>query len=412
MTPIEYPITPAYLDRAPENLIRLYSALGSVYLEDMVSRLVDPKQEPEGLEASIKRMRILGYDTTVLEEYVETVYGLAETEIDRIMTDCSDLNSYYYGIIHAEMDLSYSTYAIQAELDAIRAQTKGEILNLTRSLGFAIRDTSGQLRWGTPAETYQRALDRAELSVWRGEESLQVALRESIRDLTDSGLQWVDYETGHRNRVDVAVRRAVVTGLSQMSATYAQEAAQTLQTDLWEITAHIGARDVCRDPLRPWQDHKSWQGKWYSERSDSAYPSIYEICGLGEVDGLMGANCRHLMHPVIEGVSQRTYTDEELEQIDPDPIEYEGTEYSAYQARQYQRQIETAIRAVKRRLLAYKESGDETQYAISAAKYQRLTNKYTEFCKAANLTRRDDRCTLWQFGPSDHRDAIKAIKLP
>lgn len=40
------------------------------------------------------------------------------------------------------------------------------------------------------------------------------------------------------------------------------------------------------------------------------YPDLHDATGYGEVDGAEGANCRHWRNVWIEGVSERTYTDE------------------------------------------------------------------------------------------------------
>ncbi len=57
-----------------------------------------------------------------------------------------------------------------------------------------------------------------------------------------------------------------------------------LETDLYEVTAHRGARD--KDKPHVWSNHKRWQGKVYATKDGSKYPNIYKVCGLGQVDGL------------------------------------------------------------------------------------------------------------------------------
>ena len=67
------------------------------------------------------------------------------------------------------------------------------------------------------------------------------------------------------------------------------------------------------------------------------YPDFVEKCGYGSVTGIGGANCRHSFWPFIEGVSERTYTDSELEAMKPEnrpKIKFEGREYDDYQATQ------------------------------------------------------------------------------
>ena len=180
-----------------------------------------------------------------------------------------------------------------------------------------------------------------------------------------------------------------------------------MQTPYFEVTAHKGARD--KDGPAGWENHKAWQGKVYSIRTGDIYPSIYAVCGLGDVTGLEGANCRHRRFPFIEGISERTYTDEQLRNIDNPPFTFQGRKYSAYEATQEQRRTETALRRVKRRLIAEKAAGDEESYVADAARYQELNRYYQTFTKAAGLRSQIERSFIPDFGPKEAREAAKAL---
>ena len=200
----------------------------------------------------------------------------------------------------------------------------------------------------------------------------------------------VDYESGHRDHVDVAARRAVMTGVSQLCSKYTEKAAEYLETPYYEVSAHAGARDV---PGRsPWSSHKEWQGKVYSTRSGDIYPNIYEVCGLGSVDGLEGANCRHRRNVWVDGVSERTYTDDQLSHIDDGlGCTFEGKTYTAYEATQEQRKVERTIRKLKREKTAYNAAGLTDEEQAVNIKLRRLNAKYKAFSKAAGLPEQRER---------------------
>lgn len=105
--------------------------------------------------------------------------------------------------------------------------------------------------------------------------------------------------SGHSNRIDVAVRRAVLTGLNQLTGQVQETNAEKLGAEKFEVTWHSTARPT----------HQPWQGRVYTKEE------LVSVCGLGEVDGLKGANCRHDYFPFIEGISERVYTDEQLEEM-------------------------------------------------------------------------------------------------
>lgn len=124
------------------------------------------------------------------------------------------------------------------------------------------------------------------------------------------------------------------------------------------------------------------------------YPDFVEKCGYGSVTGIGGANCRHSFHPYIEGVSERTYTDSELEAMKPEnrpKIEFEGRKYDDYQATQKQRQIERTIRKLKRRKVAFEAAGLTEEAQAANIRLRRLNQKYKAFSKAAGLPEQRER---------------------
>lgn len=124
------------------------------------------------------------------------------------------------------------------------------------------------------------------------------------------------------------------------------------------------------------------------------YPDFVQTCGLGSVTGIGGANCRHSYWPFIEGVSQRTYTDEELEEIDPPPFLFEGKTYTQYEATQKQRQIERTIRRLKRERAAYRAAGLKEEETAASARIRRLDEEYRAFSKAADLPQQRERMNV------------------
>lgn len=108
------------------------------------------------------------------------------------------------------------------------------------------------------------------------------------------------------------------------------------------------------------------------------------MCGLGAVGGLEGANCRHRRFPWVEGVSERTYTDEQLAHIDDGlGCTFDGKTYTAYEATQMQRRIERTIRKQKRLKNAYSVAGLEEDATAANIKLRRLNAKYKAFSAAA-----------------------------
>lgn len=407
-----YPINPEYLANLPSGIVRLYEWLEEYIIHAICERLNVGQANETALEL-IRQLQRGGFPLSQIEAQIKQVLGISQAELDALYDDAIAKNNEFYGEAYDKAGLvleDVRTEQFIEDIEAIRRQTHGTMKNLTQSMGFGMRGMDGNIVVCNAQEAYQRILDKALIKAMSGTESYTEAIRGGIRELTDSGLvtvEWLNEDGGvyHRNRADVSVRRAVMTGAVQISAQYTEQAAEDLDTPYREVSAHSGARDKGTG----WQNHKAWQGRVYSMRSGDKYPSIYAVCGLGEVDGLEGVNCRHIHFPFIDGVSERTYTDEELENIDKPPFKYQGREYSAYEATQKQREIERALRNIKRRLVGYKAAGDTDAYTAAAARFRALDKEYTAFSKAAGLREQRDRAQIEEFGWREAKEAWKAL---
>lgn len=384
----KYPFTPELLDALPEELAELYRGLEDTLLMEICSRMKLRDELNEVTVQDIKALRSHGIDLKEIEKAIRKTSGISEATLNALLDDVVERNQKYYTEL---IDLAHitqpETLVSVEDTWAIYEQTKQTLRNITRSMGFLVDAGRTML---PPAKAYQWALDAATLKVESGAISYGQAIKEAVRELASGGLRVVDYESGHRDHVDVAARRAVMTGVSQLCSKYTEQAAEYLETPYYEVSAHAGARDV---PGRsPWSSHKEWQGKVYSTRSGDIYPNIYEVCGLGAVDGLEGANCRHRRNVWVEGVSERTYTDEQLEHIDDGlGCTFDGKTYTAYEATQEQRKVERTIRKLKREKTAYNAAGLTDEEQAVNIRLRRLNAKYKAFSKAAGLPEQRER---------------------
>lgn len=375
-----YPFTPELLDALPEELAELFRALEITLLEEICSRLKAADKLNEVTVQDIQALRSHGIDLKSIEESISKTAGISKQKLNSLLNDVVERNQKYYTEV---IDLAHvtqpETLVDAATVDAIKRQTHDTFRNLTASMGFLVGNTMLK-----PARAYQWALDNAEMQIQSGAISYNQAIANAVRQLAENGIKVVDYESGHRDSIDVAARRAVMTGVNQICAKYTEQAAEYLETPYFEVSAHAGARDI--PGKSPWSSHKAWQGRVYSLHSNDIYPSIYDVCGLGAVDGLEGANCRHRRNVWIEGVNERTYTDDQLEHIDDGlGCTFDGKTYTAYEATQMQRRVERQIIKQKRFVTAYKASGKMDEYHAAKAKLTRLNAKYKAFSEAAGL---------------------------
>ena len=393
---MKYPFSPEVLDALPEELAELFRSLEITLLEEICSRLKIADKLNEVTVRDIKALRSHGVKLDEIKKAIKDTTGISDKKLNALLQDVVNRNqAYYTELIDLARVTAPETLVNASTVAAIAKQTKDTFKNLTASMGFLVDSGRTML---PPAKAYQWALDNALMQVQSGAISYNQAIGNATKQLADSGLKTVDYESGHVDQIDVAVRRAVMTGVSQVCDAYTDESADYLDSPYVEISAHAGARD--KPYPNVWSSHKAWQGKVYYQSKNGErdplgkYPDLVNTTGYGYVDGLCGANCRHKWYVWVEGVSERTYSDEQLAKIDKQPFKYEGKEYTTYEATQKQREIERTIRKLKREEAAYKAAGLTDKATAARIRIRRLNQKYKEFSKAAGLREQAERMKI------------------
>lgn len=290
---------------------------------------------------------------------------------------------------------------LQDLVTSISKQTGEELRNITQSLGFAIRGPNGRIIQSPLLEFYQGTLDDAMMNIASGTFDYGTVIRRAIQTMTNSGLRSIDYDSGGSNRVDVAARRAVMTGFNQLQAKVNEQVAQDLKTDYFEVSWHGGARP----------EHQAWQGGIYSHKQ------LVSVCGLGSAAGLCGANCYHSYNAFIPGVSVRTYTDEQLYQMNAQenqPKEYNGKEYTTYEALQKQRKLETLMRKQRQDIKLLQTGGASKDDLLAAkSRYRSTMTQYAEFSGKMNLPQQKERVYMDGLGRMvSEKEKVMSHKLP
>lgn len=253
----KYPFTPELLDAMPEELAELYRGLEDTLLTEICSRLKLRDELNEVTVQDIKALRAHGIDLKEIEKAIRQATGISDKKLNELIDDVVERNQKYYTDV---IDLAHVTQpdvlVDATTIDAIKRQTQDVFRNITASMGFLVDAGRTML---PPAKAYQWALDAATLKVESGAISYGQAIKEAVRELASGGLRVVDYESGHRDHVDVAVRRAVMTGVNALNQKYAEQSMEYLGSDLVEVSAHAGARD--KDGPNGWEAHTKWQGR-------------------------------------------------------------------------------------------------------------------------------------------------------
>ena len=382
--------------------------------------------EDDILSAVIRRILKMGYVSEASKHQLEVLQaaGLLYDDIVQLIADRTDACTAQVKALFE--DAGVQTVAIDNSLHEAAGALPIDIRqdSSTRQvLEAGYKKTLGTMQnlVSTTATQTQTAFiqtcDRIYMQVSSGAFSYQEAIMNALRALADTGAEVV-YPTKHKDRMDVAVRRCVLTGVSQTAAAVSLQQAENAGCYLMEITAHSGARP----------DHAKWQGQLVTITGKDAGKIIDGLrvftlseIGYGSGEGFKGWNCRHNWHAYYPGFSTPNYTQEELKKLDEPCISYNGKLYTEYEVSQMQRAQERRVRAWKRRCITAQESvnsaTDEATRATAQAEFDRsaryLKNneaKLKDFCRQTEQDRDRFREQVLGFNRSTAQKAVHAAK--
>lgn len=393
---MRYPFTPEVLDALPEELAELFRGLEDTLLTEICDRLNLADKLNEVTIQDIKSLRAMGIPLEEIEKAILDTAEISEEKLDALFDDVVRRNQEYYTDLIDKAKVTQPDAIVSEEdIESLRRQTKAEFSNITQSMGFLVRSAGAVVEQLPPAKAYQWALDQAQAEIMSGAIGYDQAIKRAVKQLADSGVKRVRYDKDGKTRydqIDVAARRAVMTGVNQVCQRYSEQGMERLETDLVEVSAHRGARNTGDGPA----NHAAWQGKVYQWRKNEGarnpkYRDFIETTGYGTGQGLGGWNCRHTFSPFVENVMERTYTDKELKEIDIPPFEYEGEIYDQYRASQKQREIERTLRKLKREKAAFQAVGAGEELEAVNIRIRRLNAEYKAFSEKAGLPMQKER---------------------
>ena len=402
-------MTPQEMEKLPKPLEKTISKLELEVMGEVVDRIKKAYEIAPVGEHMLDRLTVLDRNGSNIKKLLKEKLEQANIDIDKIYDKAVEADYITHKDLFTKAGREYLAYEdnewLKQLVNATREQTKEELKpfeNITRTTGFKIVQ-NGKLVFTPLSDYFAKSLDKSLIGIASGAYTYSQAIGSVIDEMTNSGLRVVNYASGHTDRVEVAVRRALMTGVAQMTNQVNENNAKKLNTDYFEVDWHPGARNKGVGI----ENHQAWQGKVYSRQE------MITVCGEGDILGFAGINCYHIKWPFIKGISKRKYTDEwlkEQNEKENTPKEFRGKEYTVYDALQYQRKLERTIRKLKQDvLLLGRAEVDKDVLIAKQSKLQSAKALYSEFSKAMGLPQQLERLRvgIGDSKPEDAKDTDK-----
>lgn len=379
-------LTPDFLWHAADKVVEIWEKFNVWAILDICRRIMDAGGHmTASAEWQIYKMEQSGMARDDIMKAMRRVTKLSEEEVQRIFEEAAVESHGNDADIFAEAGAQTEPLNTKAARDAMQTfyeQTNGELSNFTRTTANAAQ------------RIYIEACDNAFLKVRSGLMSQDQAIREAIEAAAADGL-YVTYPSGHRDTVEVAVRRAVTTGVNRAALQLTIDECERQGTNYVIVSSHLGARVHDTNPIA---NHAGWQGQVYMIKPRQRgfwgalgkfadiirhqnYPLLREATGYPDDPlGLGGYNCRHSMYPYIPGITKNHMT------------QYDSEENrKAYELSQEQRKREREIRRTKRELEGAKLCGDTEKARELQARLKRQQADYRDFCSRNGLQENFER---------------------
>lgn len=388
-------LPPSYLDQMPDAFVQLAQQVEDEILQDVARRIGKMGTLTETADWQLWRYQQTEAVRENVIKLLSKYSGKSESTIRRLLKEAAneamereDAIYYHYGMEPTPFEKSA---ALNNLLTAGARQTCGTWRNLTATTA------------NTVSGAFERTLDVAWGKVATGAFDYKTAVKQAVDSLADD-MPEITYTSGHTDTLEVAARRAVLTGVNQTAGKLQEARMDEMNVEFVETSAHGGARP----------SHAEWQGRRFHRGGavdylGKHYPDFEQATGYGTGAGLCGWNCRHTFFVVFPELgSPPAWTQESLEALNARDIEHDGRLYTRYEISQMQRARERAVRKWKRRYLAEDAAGADT--AASAVKLRQARQELAAFTRATGGRVDSARTSVHGFGRSEGSKASYAAR--
>ena len=185
-----------YQKKIADKIAARYRNLELRIMEDIVRRIKKTGEITSTADWQINRLKVLGYSSEDIENAIKDTLNASYPEMFELYDKIVEREYVRDKDVYEQVNAQYIPYEeneqMQQNVEAIIRQSKGELENITGSLGFYL-DYNGRKVLTPLAEVYTRYLDTACYEIVSGAFDYGSVLRRTVTQLTNSGLRKIDY---------------------------------------------------------------------------------------------------------------------------------------------------------------------------------------------------------------------------
>jgi len=388
------------LDKLLQPFIDRQEKLNQYVISTISKRILEIGKLTTSDVYNLQRLFKSGSDIKLINAEIAKVTNLQIKEVKSLIKEVAVNNYVYAKPMYDYRHKSFVPYKknkdLQRVVESVSRQTAGTFKNLSQSTAFMMRDPKNRQHFipTSISDTYQRVIDEAIQKVQAGVMDFDTAMKQTVKDLGNSGLRYVSYETEsgriYTQRLDTAVRRNLNDGIKAINQGVQDLIGEEVGADGKEISVHVNSAPD-HEPVQGRQFTNEEYDKLQSDLPFESYKSKWQDSEqFASIERAIGTwNCRHFTYSIVLEFNRPQYTDKQLsDMIEQNKKGYttpNGIHLTMYQCTQMQRKYELAVRKMKDVKLAAQEAGNTQLANEYNAKIKATVKEYEQFSKDCGL---------------------------
>lgn len=375
-------------ERQLQRLLKVFEARFQNLVDEYITRMGEHLRDIGKLTETdvhrLKQLKRMNANVEAIKKKIARAAAASVEDVEKVFRHIAESNLDFANTMYGE------THSPGVKVSPIKTLSSPMERILKAQLRITAQTMVNLSQTTIVSDGYKAAVDVAVQAVQSGLTDYNSAIRRALKEASRDGLMIespkgprAEYFSGHRRRLDTAVRQNVLDGMRALNQDTLDQLGKEFGADGVEISAHM----LCAT------DHMPYQGLQFSNEE------FNEI--QGKLDRPFGMwNCKHTMYPILLGISPPSHTKEELEMYrnySQEAVTIDGVTMSRYEWSQQQRRIETAVREQKYIAVGAKAAGDPVARRGAQAAINRLQTMYAKISDAAGLTPEKERMVVAGF---------------